>query len=372
MKQLIVLMVIVGIMSCCFCGAVEYQYPVGILGKRLLIIHQKSSSDIMLCAYDPEKSSSKKLLSEHYTPAAVQVLPGGQAFSFIDNGRVRVKELIKRSPKSLEFYEPIYAISWLRWLDNARAVFMAKERDVFGIYQCNLKGQVQRIVRKEMSDALYPNYCDEKLFYIERAIRSGGRFLVKQVEYPQNIVYDDRVLVNACTAQTIAMFDRAIAFLHGIDGESCYVVGYPHEIDTSYTSIDFDYYQIQKKRTGGWQTKKLFSFAVPTALLLPDSESRLYEHMLPLVPRHIGDAIYFVDIARRQVRDRWFCFRSISHLDIYCFSISTGEITQVTHATKDQFFFSPMEFANKLYCGTRINRPEDLLKLPYFLSFDFR
>ena len=51
---------------------------------------------------------------------------------------------------------------------------------------------------------------------------------------------------------------------------------------------------------------KLFSFSLPLSLLLPSSKARLCESVYPLLPRRVGERIYFVTVVEGVVRPFYF------------------------------------------------------------------
>ena len=88
-----------------------------------------------------------------------------------------------------------------------------------------------------------------------------------------------------------------------------------------------------------WCKKELFSFAIPYTLLLGTNE-RLFESILPLLPRIIDNNIYFTDCADN----------SNNYLETYCYELSTATIKKVLSNNQGHLFV-PMKCGDRLYCG---------------------
>jgi len=99
----------------CLCSslssyAIEFLYPVAQINQdgtnKIYVMYQKSLTHVELWVWDPEtKVATKGLLSSH-TPVNFRLLPGNKGFSFIDNGRIKIKLFNHRSIQSIDIYDP--------------------------------------------------------------------------------------------------------------------------------------------------------------------------------------------------------------------------------------------------------------------------
>jgi len=357
-------------------NAEEYVYPVAFCTQdnqqHIYLLYQKSIRHIELWVLDPSTKIVNKALLSSFTPAGLRILPDESGFSFIDNGRIKIKQFCKRSPKSLDIYEPIYDIGVVEWSTPTQCYFSAKENGSSNIYALNMRAELTKIVGSsdKCVDCLYPQKVGDQLFYIERTECSGGhRFAIMQTSYPE-ISYDQTNFndVNNFDAKVKVMLaqqamnepsdncqpikklicdweDQALAFLCMVSPHEGFVLEHPSKIDKQDKTIILSYYRILME-SDKWHRSYLFSFEVPLHLLLPDSASRLYESMLPLLPRHIGDYIYFVDCSRHTEN---------FNLTMYIYHLEDGKITQLANAYEiGQDFFAPIQIDNTLLYGGSI------------------
>jgi hypothetical protein len=361
--------------------AQEYIYPVGYFQHNgqhnVYLLYQKSIKHIELWIWDPNTKAATKALLSSFTPAGLRILPDQSGFSFIDNGRIKIKFFNKRSPKSLDIYEPIYDIGVIEWIDNDCCYFSAKENERNGIYQVNMQGELAYIVGDTHCDCMYPQKSDDQLFYIERIIcNDGSRYKIIQVPYPvissntytfnNTENFDERVrrlldkneqdlkkrsaLIDSEQKEVIADFaDQSLAFLHMICPTDGFVIEHPSKIDKQDKTIVLSYHQI-KKVDGAWKRFYLFSFEVPLHLLLPESSSRLYESLLPLLPKHIDNIIYYVD-----------CSKSAHYnLNVFSYDLMHGMSKKLSNAWLDGHnFFAPLLVDRAMYFGGSIESEGD-------------
>ena len=69
-------------------------------------MHQTEAQETRLWSLNSVTNQYEQLLSSQYNPIGVQLLPDKSGFSFLDNGLIKVKNFLKRSPKTIEIYEP--------------------------------------------------------------------------------------------------------------------------------------------------------------------------------------------------------------------------------------------------------------------------
>ncbi len=343
----------------------EYVYPVAILNQdNLLLIEQKAADNITLWLWNRETKQLKPGLWSRFNPAGLRLLPDKSGFSFIDNGLIKVKFFHKRSPKTIALDEPLYDINMIQWIDNHRCYVSAKKNNRFGIFQLTIKGDVDCIVENPFADCLYPQKIDNLLFYIERI---NNNYRMMSVSYPKMLLHntDNFNTIDDFDMQVEEIIDKQvkkekkrsvnnkqlifdfkrqpIAFLHMISSTEGFVLEYDAYIDTKDETILFSYLHLTKKGIR-WHYDQLFSFAIPASLLLADSPTRLYESILPLLPRHINNAIYYADARNEQ------------NINLFRYDFTVGTTEQKTFVKnnkqrRNQHRFAPFVIDCKLFSG---------------------
>lgn len=330
-----------------FLHATEYMYPVATSHDETLMyfIHQLDPETIELWMWDINLNEYVQALSTRFTPAGLKILPDESGFSFVDNGLIKIKYFHKRSPKSLELIEPIYDINVPDWIDNKNCYFMAKAYNGYSIFQVDLSGNLQCIVAKSKVDCMYPQKINDNLFYIERKKKGvlGYTYKIMHTMYPQKKYSGESIqkytpLVRNDSITSIVDFeDIPIAFLTMKSSNEGFILSYPNEINQDNEYILFHYYHIQKSNQT-WQYEKLFSFIVPTELLFLNTDTRLYESILPLLPRHHGEQIYFVDMKKN------------NKINIFAYDIYAKNIVSIAQSQKSHLF-APLLLGNEVYYG---------------------
>lgn len=285
--------------SCVPLCAAEYLYPVGFHPERnsFYVVYQKSATHLELWEWDARSQYANQLLLSRYTPAGFTFLPDYSGFSFIDNGMLKVKQPFKRSPRTIEYNAPLYNVEQIHWIDSRTCFASGKYQDYFGIFQIDWDGCVAPLVLKEGYDYLYPQKINDTLFFIERC-KKGHCKIVSTAFQAYDDLPDDfnnsmvLYLENQPVISELLSFDVPIAFLHMVSEHEGYVVSHPHILLQKNPSVPFEYYHISYEK-GIWQKTQLFAFTIPTALLA--GRNRLYESILPLLPRVCQMGIYYVD-----------------------------------------------------------------------------
>jgi hypothetical protein len=340
----------------------KYIYPVAVFNQdTLLVIKQKTINSIELGLWDKKTKQLDPVLWSLFNPASLRLLPDKSGFSFIDDGLLKIKFFNKRSPKTIPFDEPLYNISMVEWIDNNYCYASAKKGNHFGIFQLSIQGDVDCIIKNQFSDCLYPQKVDDFLFYIERMNHS---YRIISIPYPKVIAKDKdnennnfdikvqkiidkqtrkeekNVVVNK---QLIVDFKRQpIAFLHMISANEGFVLEYDSHIDTKDDTILFSYLHLTKNNNN-WSYTQLFSFALLTELLLGNSPERLYESILPLLPRHIANGIYYVDAQQD------------SNLNIFQYDLDLETIKQKTKETNKHCFAPLLINGQVVFGGMRLD-----------------
>lgn len=344
----------------CLSTPVEYLYPIAYnpLQNALYLMYQKSPDSIELWFWNPETKQAIPALLSRFTPAGVRILPSGKGFSFIDHGVIKVQSLLKRSPARIELDWPLHDITMIEWITDDICYLSAKERSHYGIYQINREGQVSRVAVKPNVDCLYPQKVDSQLFYVERQrIDDFQQHKIIQIEYkaeahPVEVDFEefsnqDRDVKEKGNSQKfniIQSFDinNAIAFLHMVSLDYGYFVSHPIKIKRTDVMVNCEYNALSKQKTGEWSVLRLFCFAIPASLLFVNSETRLYESILPLLPKQYGNHIYYNDI-------------NSDNLSIYSYNIVTGKNSRELYSSVvGQHYFVPILIGNTLYSGGRL------------------
>lgn len=329
----------------------EYIYPVACLdnGITVLYIHQSNATSLELLEWNSKTDHTEQVLWSLFNPAGFQLLPDNSGFSFIDNGRLRIKLFERRSPRTIDFDEPLFNFNSLHWLDRHTCYCSAQQGDNFGLFQLYDNGMVECLLKKDDVDYMYPQKIDDQLFYIERySTKKDPRSFHYQIVcslYSRN---------NSCANKQDVVVDFAdtpIIFLTMISNKEGFVLEHIQNIDPHNQTIQFLYHQI-KQKNAKWHSKMLFSFDIPTNLLF-SSDERLYESLLPLLPRIVNNKIYFVDSAKTDDNNLRPYFYDLSK------NLTQNIIVPIKHKGH---YFVPMLCGKKFCCGgTMVNREKHLL-----------
>lgn len=239
--------------------------------------------------------------------------------------------------------------------------------------QATQRGVVDALVQHDDIDYMYPQKVNDQLFFIERT--TNHHYFLAQTIYPTSprtepceeepISLERTILLNhdeqpvralVCTKQIhheIDFGDQPVAFLHMVSETEGYYLEHPGMIDRSDVLIPFTYCTVKKLVDESWIHQQLFKFSLPAHFVLNASDYRLYESLLPLLPRHIeqkdesriGNVIYFVH-----------CEDPISlKTGIYAYDLATHTIQQVsknlTHDPAGTAFFAPIIVGDFTFYG---------------------
>jgi len=301
--------------------AKEFLYPVAVHNNhgvvKIYLVYQKSVEHLELLVWDPVTKETDKGLLSTYTPGVFKILPGGSGFSFVDKGRILVKSFTKRSPKSVAFYAPIDDIALIHWIDDSSFYFMAKESKHYSLFHANAQGDLHVVAKSEYADYMYPQKVDDSLFFLRR-VKQGDEYHYSLVAAPYPLIPNYSFENDSSAYEQIARLNQeqlgqmvslvssediepmldlgegAASFLTMVSPRQGFYVEHPRVIERSEACVPFSYYQLDKKEQR-WEKKKLFSFRLPTHFFLEENEFRLYESLLPLLPRHTKNGIFFTD-----------------------------------------------------------------------------
>lgn len=329
--------------------AIEYTYPVAALndGTTILYIHQHNSTQIELCSWNIHTQHSEPILWSIFNPTGVTLLPDQSGFSFMDNGRLRIQLFQRRSPKAIDFDEPLYNINTLHWINNDSCYCSAQYIDNFALFELHTNGTLQSLMYTKGKDCMYPQKIDNQLFYIERdKTNTIAHYQIMHSLYPTTVDA-------AQPSKAIINFDSApIIFLNMISDQEGFVLQHTNSIGHKNQTLQFLYHHIIKKGNI-WSKEQLFSFDIPTNLLVP-GEQQLYESILPLLPRVINNKVYFVDCSQNKDYS----------LEPYFYDLIIKKIKKATMPAQNKHCFVPIACGKTLcYGGTHAPSTKSLLLL---------
>ena len=234
----------------------------------------------------------------------------------MDNGLIKVKKFLKRSPQTIEIYEPLYNFSVPQWFHNNHCFFHAKEGNRFGIYQTDLDGQVSAIIKSPLYDYLYPQKIGDSIFFVARDL--VGNYSVKKTNYyatqlsdVQNVQnFEQRNLINLCMINQ----DEGFAIEH---------------VSTNDMQLTFNVYHFTMH-----DKKMIFSFYLPSSFFT-DKTIMLRDPLAALFPRFTFDKIYFISSFAKasdfvktssdKSADR-SCYKNEYTMQHYYYDLKTNEV----------------------------------------------
>ncbi len=273
----------------------EYLYPVAFdeHGQFVYVMYQKTAAHIELWKWDPVSLEAEQLLFSRYSPAGVQILPDFSGFSFMDDGILKIKKHMKRSPRSIEFNVPLRSVQVVNWIDAQRCYTSGILHDYYGIFEIDWDGIVSNLACQDGVDFLYPQKVDDALFFVTRDAVESNKYTICVKPYS----FIDTMTERIVKREELISRNNPIAFLRMITQNRGYYVSYAPQLSSRDPIITFSYHELQK--TEAWIDRKLFSFSIPS-YLITKGEKRLYESILPLLPKIDQKKIYFVDCKKSQ------------------------------------------------------------------------
>ena len=342
MKRLFILLLVWG-----YCHATEFLYPVAPVSNSdyLLLIYQKTPHHIELWQWDVHTKQAETVLLSRYTPAGLRLLPNNRGYSFIDNGRIRIKKWAKRSPRNIELDGPICNIELINWIDELTCYTSGKYQDCFGIFQVDDEGTVCPIAVDAESDFMYPQKIDDTLFFI---IRDKYRqyHIATMLYHAHGKEYDefyDRIHSHV-PEKPDTIVDcglQPIVFLQMITQREGFYLAHPRAISKKDRYILFSYHHLTQQEEV-WKSEQLIVFSIPTSLLFTGKESRLYEALLPLVPQYEDGSIFYSDCAESE------------YLTLYRYCLEHGKNIQISPDREQHHFFAPVFSGRRMYYGGKL------------------
>lgn len=327
-------------------------------------MYQKNLNHLELYQCDAKSHVAHKMLMSRFNPAGVSLSPSKDAFIFLDNGRLKFKKLIKRSPGSFDFSDPIYNFHTISWLDDESFFFSARcGIDRFAIFLASLQNRdIVKIIYKPDVDCMYPLAINNKLYFIERECdKSGQRFCI--VKY--DLLKDGSLDISS--RKTVAnLNDQPIAFLISLGSISPGSNGIAfikyREIIGESSNIHLTLVKVLQDKP----CEDMLSFDLPIDLL-DRSEFSLFESILPFLPRVFGDIILFSSLNNQPLSE------SVSGLvsehggktSIFSYNVKTGKICALDLNSWSTNYFSPIKRDAVVICGgtvgdsVQINQNDD-------------
>lgn len=332
------------IFTSCVYGT-EYLYPVISIpdSDYVLVIYQKTPHHIELWQWNSRVYHAEHILLSRYTPAGLKLLPHNTGYSFIDNDLIKVKRWEKRSPRTVELDAPVSNVEHLHWIDEKTCYTSGKYCGKFGVFQIDLDGNVYPLCMNTRFDCMYPQKIENTLFCIERDRYRQYR-IIKAPYQPQGIKFDefnDRLKTYHEPSKKVIFESglQPIIFLSMISKKEGFYLSHPRAMSRREKRINFDYCYLYYDRE--WHSELLFSFSIPTSLILTGKASRLYEALLPILPRYIEGSIFFSDMGES------------NNLNIFRFDCASRKTEPVTaiYDNEQQFFVPIMHGSACIYGG---------------------
>jgi|GEM_PF-3791885 len=375
-------------------SAIEFVYPVAQLSDGTsMVMHQHQKCGIMLAGYNLQDSILyRSFLSSQFCPTKVCLLPDKTGFSFFDNGMVRVQNFLKRYPKTIEILYPLSHLQDIEWESPDIFYLSACYKKRNALFRVDTHANIDFVIFSLESDFSCPQKRGSELFFIDQSnvksktkyhfsgVNFDGSFgagnkklknkkedndLKKnsfQVEYQDGCFSESNNLIQYYDLDRVKILidfqDQPIIFLAMDSDAEGAAIGYAAKTEKTGEVFLFFYYFLYKDKDGDWQKKLLFSFSLPTNLFLDnykmkknskiqndgvqENNDRLIESIFPLLPKKIGNTIYYSSLVGQNV-------------NLFSFLSETGVSRQLTFARRpDEHYFCPMVIEGNLYSGQTI------------------
>ena len=242
--------------------SIRCYYPVGVIGSDLLFLDQQSLQSLHLWKHSPQACASDQALLSIYSPSAISVLPSGNGFGFVDRGMIRVKKFIKRSPQTIGFFDPIYNITRVGWLDDETCYFSAKQDERYKIFISDLDGELTTLADQPDADLIYPSLTNDSIYYLKKGVLEDIALCKVDLNEPTSTVL-------------VSLGKKNASFLHMISEYEGFFVETPFSIDSESETLSLNYNHLFFK-DGSWSIETLFSFTIPMHYLFGRGPERFY------------------------------------------------------------------------------------------------
>ncbi len=345
----------------------EFLYPVDTIihneKEKFCVLHQKGNC-LELWFWDPVDNTTVKGLLSSFIPAGLTVLPDKKGFSFIDNDRIRIKLMGKRSPKSVDLYGP-YDLTTILWIDSETFYFAAKERQHSNLFFATIHGDIFRLTLSDHNEYFYPQKIDQELFFIEKT--ETGDYSIMKAPFPSEVLKRECEKAKSLSdfktrlelslegietqyqsflelekaEQIISFKERSLAFLTMKSDKLGFFLEHSEHIDRHQETMEFCYHMLFKQ-DGTWKSEPLIHFTLPLHFLLPKrGRTRLYESILPLLPYYDPPDLYYLDYSPET-----------DVLNVFSYNLETKTVTRKTDShIFGQSFFTPRTINGRIFCG---------------------
>lgn len=273
----------------------QFVYPLfEVEADSIMLVYQKSLDDVELWLSRKNSGIATKELSSVFTPSQVRPLPGGEGFSFIDRGRVRIKSFAKRAPRLVEMLAPISSVLFMEWVEEDSFIFTGKCFGRYGIFLCKVAvdGSAETLVLalSDKENYLYPSMVNDRLFCV--AQDDYDVYHIVQIPWqPRGFKeFDPQRFIPLL----ISTFSDPTCFLSMKSESEGFFVQYSHRPDDELLLFRYFSLSIMKENC---QVKELFEFRLPLSFLTGGSDQRVYDSIYPFLPRfnQSNEEIFFVD-----------------------------------------------------------------------------
>ncbi len=324
----------------------EFVYPVAADNNFIYVLHQKSLYSMELLSLNMEHNYIQKCLLSIYLPGNIKLMPNHAGFSFIDQGKLRIKNFNSRSPKTINFNELIYDLTNIEWIDEKNFYFSAKKKNFFCIFHYNLADKKCYCIKEDLqSDYFYPQKILSDLFCIRR---NQNNFQIIKLRYPKDLKIKNNDFIEILTLENMH-----IAFLIMINSNQGFFLEHANLVDRENKCLFFTYWNFFKTEQKHWHKEKLFDFSLPIKYLFGSNNERLYESILPFLPKLLNNKIYFCNANESDLS-----------VNIFSFDLTDKKIERKTSAQNCNF--SPVLFKDKIFYGFNDKKFD---KNGQFLSF---
>ncbi len=357
----------------------DYLYPVVSYSvnnsQHVLLLYQSELHKTTVLCWDPSSHELTPVLASRFSPAGILLLPDGNGFSFIEHGRIYIKHWNSRSPKAIDIFEPIYAIEHIQWLTSDICYFQAKCGDLFGIYAAHVSGDVICLAQQDSTDCMYPQIVGDQLYYIERSMNADHyaatikRNSIPALEGKFELADDTQEMslipvVDAKQSQLIMHKDDLVCiFLKMESAEEGYVIGYDPSLREEQEYADFSvYYMVKNKQE--WVNSKLFSFSIPLELVVDGSHDRLFESIVPCLPKKFEDTFYYITVEQDDE-----CIRSY----LKSYELGSGTISVLASYEADRIctLLSPIKCGDTMFYGGSVQQYKNRsFLLPFLYTYN--
>lgn len=263
----------------------SYIYPVAQFNNqtKIMLAYQKSLLDIQLWVYCTKTDTCMQVLSSSFSiPTHIRILPSQHAFSFIDQGYIKIKEFTKRSARTIPIYNSIDFFCQMEWIDDENFYFLARQGDYFQIFKSDLNGIVQQITNGPC-DALYPCKLGSNIWYAQRNTEKQTTIYLQSCKSNQK----EKII-------SMPSEKEQVCYIKMKNDQLGTIVSIQKNISTKNGILVYpcNYYHLHA-HDNNWHLKKLFTFYVKADYL--EGPIRLHESIEQFIPREDASFIYFCD-----------------------------------------------------------------------------